>query len=316
VDDVSASFSNLGVSSAIENIQAIPQEFAPPSTSLGQEQHPSTATFLSLPWLPKWHIYAHLHSRDCIALSSTCREMYSFNTLTYRHLQFLPPNSLFSLARTVHRLAEVLACSPHYAQAVRTLHIVGWNAADIPDGCSHEMVYTCLDEGVTAILENASHIYWLTLDFELTKAIHYFPKTFATLVRVRTIRTLRLATFLALTHIAENNPLPERNPDEASPAYEQVSLRVCNGGWLPVMMRDPRNLRWFGFTVLVEPQIPGDTNWAMTLHRVTEAATELETLVLENGEGFDAVALGLMLHSGFVRASTALPPFWQLMMMM
>jgi hypothetical protein len=216
-------------------------------------------------------------------------------------MQFLPPNSLYSIARSVHRLAEVLVCSPLYAQAVRTLRIVGWDATNIPEGCSHEMVYKCLDEGVAAILENAPHIHWLTLNFELTKAIHYFPKTFATLARVRTIRTLRLATFLALTHTAENNPLPEYNPDEAPPAYEQVSLRVCNGGWLPVMMRDPRNLRWFGFTVLVEPQIPGDTNWAMALHRVTEAATELETLVLENGEGFDAVSLGLMLQSGFVR---------------
>lgn len=314
MDDVSASFSNLGVTTTIENSQLIPQELALPSTSLGQERQP--ATFRSLPELPKWHIYMYLHSRDCIALSSTCREMYGFNTLTYRHLQFLPPNSLFSIARSVHRLAEVLACSPHYAQAVRTLRIVGWNATDIPEGCSHEMVYKCLDEGVTAILENATHIHWLTLDFELTKAIHYFPKTFATLTRVRTIRTLRLATFLALTHMAENNPMPEYNPGEAPPAYEQVSLRVCNGGWLPVMMRDPRNLRWFGFTVLVEPQIPGDTNWALTLQRITEAATELETLVLENGEGFDAVALGLMLRSGFVRVSAAVPPFWRLMVML
>jgi hypothetical protein len=39
----------------------------------------------------------------------------------------------------------------------------------------------------------------------------------------------------------------------------------------------------------------------LTLQRATEAATELETLVLENGEDFDANALGQMLQSGFVR---------------
>jgi hypothetical protein len=292
VDDVSASFSNLGV--------------------IATNEH-TTTTFLSLPWLVKWHIYTYLHSKDCIALSSTCREMYSFNTFAYTHVQFLPPNSLFPLARSVHRLAEVLACSPHYREAVRTVRIIGWNANDVPDGCSLEMVYKSLDGGIMTILENAPHLYLLILDLNLTKAAHYFPQTFAALSRVRTIHDLQLAPFLAPTYVAENNPLLERNPDEAPPAYERVSLRVCSGGWLPVFMKDPRNLRWFGFTMLDKAWNPGDTNWTMTLHRVTEAATELEALVLENEAHFDAEALGQMLQFGFVRVSVVVPPLWQLM---
>jgi hypothetical protein len=50
---------------------------------------------------------------------------------------------------------------------------------------------------------------------------------------------------------------------------------------------------------------PGDTNWAIALHRVAEAATELETLVLNNGKHFDADALGQMLQSAFVRLPAA-----------
>jgi hypothetical protein len=239
--------------------------------------------------------------------------MYSFNTFAYTHLQFLPPNGLFSLARSVHILAEVLARSPRYKEAVRTVRIVGWNANDVPPGYTHEMLYNCLDEGIMTTLENAPHIYLFTLDLNLTRAIHYFPQTFAALSRVRTIHDLRLATFLAPTYTDGNNPLLERIPDEAPPAYERVSLKVCSGGWLLVVMRDPRNLRWFEFTMLDKAWNPGDTNWAMTLHRVTEAATELETLVLENGEHFDAEALGQMLQIGFVRVSVAVPQFWQLM---
>jgi hypothetical protein len=73
-------------------------------------------------------------------------------------------------------------------------------------------------------------------------------------------------------------------------------------------MHDPRNLRWFGFSVLDKAWKPGDTNWAMTLRRVAEAATELETLVL-NGKHFDADALGQILQLGFVRVSVTVPSF-------
>jgi hypothetical protein len=186
---------------------------------------------------------------------------------------------------------------------------VGWNTADIPEGFGQEEVYKALDEGVTALLGNAPHIYSFTLDLNPTRAINYFPKTFAKLVLVRTIHDLRLATFLAPTYTAESNPLLERILNEAPPAYERMCLSVCSGEWLPVMMHDPRNLRWFGFSVLDKAWKPGDTNWAMTLHRVAEAATELETLVLNNGKHFDADALGQMLQFGFVRVSATVPSF-------
>jgi hypothetical protein len=289
VDDVSEGISNLGITTATQNSQPIP---------LTVEAHPptspaTTTTFLSLPWLVKWHIYTHLHSKDCIALSSTCRQMYDLNTFAYTHLQFLPPNSLFSLARSVHRLAAVLACSPHYARAVRTLWIVGWNSISVPDGHDSRPVYDALDESIAAILKNASHIYSLTLDFNLTKRMHCFSQTFATLTRVRTIRNLRLATFLIPTSMAENSSPQERTPDQAPPAYERASLRVYSGGRLPVMIQDLRDLRWFGYAEL------GDS-WD-TLQCVAEAGTELETLVLGNGLHFDANMLGQMLQSGFVR---------------
>ena len=284
MDDVSANFSNLSV---------------------------TTNTFLSLPWLVKWHIYMNLYSRDCIALSSTCRQMYDFNTFAYTHLLFLPPNSLFSLARSIQRLSEVLARSPRYAEAVRTLRIVGWSAIDIPGSLDPHIVYRSLDEGVSSILEKAPHIFLLTLDLDLTRAVHQFPQTFAALTRVRTMRHLRLATFLTPTY---HNPLLERIPIETPPAYERVSLRVCSGGWLPIVMQDPRKLRWFGLTMLNEARSPGDTNWAVTLHRVAEAATELETLVLENGEHFDADSLGQMLQFGFVRVFLAIPSAFRWLM--
>jgi hypothetical protein len=295
-----------------ENSQPIPQglllaDTLPPK-SPERKRHVSPITFLSLPWLVKWHVYTHLPSRDCIALSRTCRQMYTFNTFAYTHLQFLPPNNLFSLARSVCWLSEVLARSPRYAEAVRTIRIVGWNTVDIPEGFGHEEVYNALDEGVTALLGNAPHVYSFTLDLNPTRAINYFPKTFAKLIWVRTIHDLRLATFLAPTYTAESNPLLERIPNEAPPAYERVCLSVCSGEWLPVVMHDPRNLRWFGFSVLDKAWKPGDTNWAMTLRRVAEAATELETLVL-NGKHFDADALGQMLQFGFVRVSVTVPSF-------
>jgi len=235
--------------------------------------------------------------------------MYDFNAFAYTHLQFLPPNSLFSLARSVCQLADVLACSPQYAEAVRTIRIVGWNTVDIPEGCDHEAVYKALDEGVTTLLKHASHVYSLALDLNPTKAINYFPKTFTKLIRVRTIRNLRLATFLVPTYTAETSPLRERVPNEAPPAYERVCLDVGSGEWLPLVMHDPRNLRWFGFSVLDKAWKPGDTNWAMTLRRMAETAAELETLVLNNGRHFDADVLGQILQFGFVRASVEIPPF-------
>jgi hypothetical protein len=235
--------------------------------------------------------------------------MYGFNAFAYTHLQFLPPNSLFSLARSVYQLAEVLAGSPQYAEAVRTIRIVGWDTVDIPEGYDHETVYKALDEGVTALLKHAPHVYSLTLDLNPTKAINYFPRTFTTLIRVRTIRDLRLATFLVPTYTVETSPLRERIPDEAPPAYERVCLDVGSGEWLPLVMHDPRNLRWFGFSVLDKAWKPGDTNWALTLRRMAETAVELETLVLNNGRHFDADVLGQILQFGFVRASVEIPPF-------
>jgi hypothetical protein len=303
VDDVSERIFSLSITTATENSQSIPL-----ATSLGENQHPATTTFLSLPWLVKWHIYAHLLSKDSIALSSTCREMYhDFSTFAYMHLQFLPPNSLFSLARSVHRLAEVLARSPRYRQAVRTLCIVGWDDLNAPDGYSFGMLYNALDEGVATILENAPCIYSLTLDFDLTKIVHCFSRIFVALSRARTVRHLRLATFLVPMCTAEDESLQalERVPrDRAPPAYERVSLKVGSAARLPVIMQDPRSLRWFGFAVLDKGGNRGNNSWALTLQRVAEAATELETLVLENGEigeHFDAGALGRMLQSGFVR---------------
>ena len=275
--------------------------------SPGENQHSATTTFLSLPWLLKWHIYTHLRSKDSIALSSTCSQMYDLNMFSYTHLQFLPPNSLFFLARSVHRLAEVLACSPHYALAVRTLRIVGWNVTNVREGYDIGMVYKALDEGVSIILQNAPQIHSLTLDFSLTKTIHRFSQTSATLARVRTIRNLRLAMFLV--PMAENDSLQERTPDQAPPAYERVSLRVGSGARMPAIMQDPRNLRWFKFMV-VGTWSPGDKGWDMTLQRVAEAATELETLVLGAEQDFEANTLGQLLQSGFVRVSEVVSPLW------
>jgi hypothetical protein len=230
--------------------------------------------------------------------------MYNFNTFAYTHLQFLPPNSLFSLARSIHRLSEVLACSPHYAKAVRTVRIVGWNTVDIPEGYAHQAVYRALDDGIAALLEKSPHIYSFALDLDQTKEINYFPRTFTTLIQARSIRDLRLATFLVPSYAAEDKSLLASVPDKAPPAYQRVCLNVCSGEWLPLLMHDPRNLRWFALCVLNPDRAlkPGDTNWALTLRRVAETATELETLVLNGGWHFDAGALGQMLQFGFVRA--------------
>jgi hypothetical protein len=237
--------------------------------------------------------------------------MYDFNTFAYRYLQFLPPNSLFSLACSIHKLAEVLARSPHYARAVRMLCIIGWTGINIPDGYDLRMVYRALDKGVMTILMNAPHISTLTLDFSLTRAIHLFSQTLATLTRVRTVRNLCLAMFVVPMCMAENDTLQERTPDQAPPAYEQVSLAVCRGARLPAIMQDPRKLRRFAFAVLgIGNQ--GDKNWDMTVQRVAEVATELELLVLENRENFEANTLGQIFQSGFVRVFEAVSPFWWL----
>jgi hypothetical protein len=315
VDDVSAGLSSLGITTTNENSQPVPVTHAPPPESSGHERPDSTTTFLDLPWLVKWHIYTHLPSRDCVVLSRTCRHMYSFNTLAYTHLQFLPPNSLFALAQSIYQLATVLACSPHYAAAVRTACIVGWNTTGIPEGCGHEAVHNALDTGMRVLLENAPHLYSFTLDLNRTGAVHYFPQTFTRLTRVRTIRDLRLATFLVPTYIPMGNDPPlEHLLGEVAPALERVWLSVCSGGWLPLVMRDPRHLRWFGLTVLDKTWRPADADFAATLHRVAEAATELETLVLNKGRHFDAAALGQILQFGFVRLSISASPLRWLMM--
>jgi hypothetical protein len=307
VDDVLASFSNLNIRIIKDYEQLVSQEVLVAdelSKPLGRKRH---FPFLSLPWLARWRVYMHLPSRDCITLSRTCRHMYKFNTFAYTHLTFLPPNNLFSLTRSVCQLAGVLACSPHYAEAVRTIRIVGCNPADVPDGWDHEAVYTALDEGVMALLEHGRHAHSLTLDLNLTRMINYFPKTFTKLLAMHTIRDLRLATFKPPSHVPEGIPLPEIVPGEGPPAYERVSLSVCSGSWLPMIVRDPRNLRWFELSMWDKDWQPGDAVWATTLHRIAEAATELETLLLNAGKHFYADVLGRILQSGFVRGLVAFP---------
>ncbi len=239
--------------------------------------------------------------------------MYRFNTFAYTHLQLLPPNSLFSLAHSVCQLGTALARSPHYAGAVRTIRIVGWTTPDVPKGWDREGVYKALDEGIAGLLEYGRHVYSLTLDLNMTKTLNYFPKTMSALAQVRTIRDLRLTPFFPPTCAAGSNPFLDGVSGEEPPAYEQVSLNVYSGGWLPIMMRDPRRLRWFGLSIADKDWQPGDANWAMTLRRLAEAAAELETLVLSGGQHFDADILGQTLRIGFVRGSPGNPSIWWLM---
>ncbi|KAI0299033.1 hypothetical protein B0F90DRAFT_1668851 [Multifurca ochricompacta] len=301
IDDVSTSFSSLNITTTTTNeySRLAAREVQVADTLQKQPGSERHFPFLPLPWLAKWRIYTHLPTKDCIALSSTCRQMYKFNTFAYTHLQFTPPNTLFSLARSISLLGEVLACSPHYVEAVRTIRIVGWNTMNIPEGWDHDVVYNALDEGIMCLLEYGRHVYSLTLDLSLTKSINYLPKTFTALTRVRTIRDVRLATFLPPTYAPESNPPLSSDPDEEPPAYERVSLSVCSGGWLPIMMRDPRKLRWFGFSIWDKGWHSGDVTWAMTLGRIAEVAAELETLVLSGGKHFDPNILGEVLQFGF-----------------
>ena len=253
----------------------------------------------------------YLQSKDCIALSSTCRQMYRYNTFAYTHLHFLPPNGLFSLARSICELSAVLARSPQYADAVRTIRIVGWTTPDVPEGWDRKAVYNAVDEGIAGLLEHGRRVHSLTLDLDLTKTLNYFPKTLTALAQVRTIRDLRLTPFFPPSYAPEGSnsstappPPLDGGAQEPPPAYERVSLNVCSGGWLPIVMRDPRKLRWVGLSMGDEdwPGQPGDANWAMTLRRVAEAATDLETLVLgAGGQQFDADILGQTLRTGFVR---------------
>ena len=312
IDGISAGFSNLNIAFT-ENDGLTAQE-----TTIAHSFSKSNGVqrpfhFLSLPWPAKRRVYMHLQSRDCIALSSTCRQMYRFNTFAYTHIQFLPPNSLFSLACSVCHLGAVLAHSPHYADAVRTIRIVGWTTPDVPEGLDREAVYKALDKGIVCLLEYGRRVYSLTLDLNLTNTLNYFPKTLSALAQNRTIRNLCLTPFYPPTYAAESSPPLDGVPGEEPPAYEHVSLSVCSGGWLPIMMRDPRKLRWFGLFIADIDWHPGDANWAMTLRRVAEAATELETLVLSGGQHFDADILGQTLRIGFVRGVCCKPSIWWLM---
>jgi hypothetical protein len=303
IDYISASFSNLGITTFIAENKGLTAQEAPIVHTFSKSngvQRPFP--FLDLPWPAKQRVYTHLRSKDCIALSSTCHQMYKLNTFSYTHLQFLPPNSLFSLAHSVCQLGAVLACSPRYAEAVRSIRIVGWTTSDVPEGLDREAVYDALDKGIASLLEHARHIYSLTLDLNLTKTFNYFPKTLTALVHVRTIRDLCLTPFYPPTYTAESSS-PALNVGEYPPAYEQVFLNVCSSGWLPIMMRDPRKLRWFALSMADKDRQTGDANWALTLQRVAEAATELETLVLSGGQHFDADILGQTLRIGFVRGS-------------
>ena len=299
-DVVSAGFSNLSIAFVIDN-----KGLAPPQAPIAHAQSDAIQRpfpFLFLPLPVQQRVYMHLRSRDCIALSSTCHQMYQLNTLAYTHLEFLPTNSLFSLAQTIYQLGTVLACSPHYAGAVRTIRIVGWTSPDVPAGWDGAVVHDALDKGIVCLLEHAAHVCSLTIDLNLTKTINCLPKTFSALAtHARTsIRQLSLTQFAPPTYTAaESSPPLLDDP----PAYEQVSLNVCSGAWLPIMMRDPRKLRWFALSMADSKDWqPGDTIWAMTLHRIAESATELETLVLSGGaQNFDADILGQTLRIGFVR---------------
>ena len=302
MDDISARFSNLAFASKNNALTAQQATFIHTFTKSDAVRRPFP--FLSLSWPVKQRVYMHLHSRDCIALSSTCREMYRFNACAYTHLQFLPPNSLFSLAHTICQLGAVLAGSPHYADAVRTIRIVGWTTTpDVPEGWDREAVYNALDQGIVGLLQQGPRVYSLTLDLDLTKTLNYLPKTLTALAQVRTIRNLCLTSFLPPTYTTESSPSLDGVPGEEPPAYEHMFLKVCGGGWLPIMMRDPRKLRWFGLSIEGIDLQPGDANWTMTLRRVAEAATQLETLVLSGGQHFDADILGQTLRIGLVRGS-------------
>ncbi|KAF8269618.1 hypothetical protein EI94DRAFT_934195 [Lactarius quietus] len=298
IDHISTSFSNLGIAFVPENNGLTAHEAPIPHTFSKLNGAPQLFPFLSLPWQVKQRVYTHLQWRDCVALSITCRQMYRFNMLTYTHLQFLPPNTLYSLAHTICQLHALLACSPHYAEAVRSIRIVGWTTPDVPEGLDREAVYNALDEGIADLLKCGRNVYSLTLDLNLTKTFNHFPKTLSALAHVRTIRELSLTPFFPPTNMAESNP-PLDN--EEPPAYEQVFLNLCSGGWLPIMMRDPRKLRWFALSMADEGWQPGDVNWATTLRRVAEASTNLETLVLSGGKHFDADILGETLRIGFTQ---------------
>lgn len=304
MDNVLPDFSHLNIHVTNENNRLISQEALVVdvhSKTFGHERH---FPFLSLPWLAKWHVYTYLSSRDCLALSRTCRHMYKFNTFAYTHLQFLPPNTLFSLTHSICQLTKVLACSPHYADAMRTMRIVGYSPSDVPDGCDHEVFYKTLDQGIMALLEHGQHIYSLTLDLNLTGAINYFPKTFTKLLQMRTIRYLHLATFMPPSYSPENiPPLEIQEP----PAYERLCLSVCSGSWVPMAVRNPRKLRWFALSMFDKDWEAGNEVWARTLHQVAEAATELETLVLNGRNYLFADVLGQMLQSGFVSGFITLP---------
>lgn len=299
IDCISASFSNLGITFIAENkgltAREAPIAHARAFSKSNETQPPFP--FLALPWPAKQRVYTHLPSKDCIALFSTCHQMYKLNTFAYTHLQLLPPNSLFSLALSVCKLGAVLACSPHYAEAVRSIRIVGWTTSNVPSGLDRE-AYDALDKGIASLLEHGRHVYSLTLDLNLTKTFNYFPKTLTALAHVRTIRNLCLTPFYPPTYTAESSP-PPLDVSEGPPAYEQVFLNVCSSGWLPIMMRDPRKLRWFALSMADKDWQPGDTNWAMTLRRIAEAATQLESLVLSGSQHFDTDILGQTLRVGF-----------------
>ena len=307
MDHISASFSNLDIAFAAENNTLTAQETT--YTHAFTESDGVQPPFLSLPWPAMSHVYTLLQSKDCIALSSTCRQLYKFNRFAYTHIQLLPPNSLFSLTQSVYQLHAVLASSPQYAEAVRTIMIIGWTTPDVPEYCDRETVYGALDNGIVCLLDHGRHVYSLTLDFNMTKMCNWFPKTLTALANKRTIRDLRLTPFCPPLYATESGPSLDIVPVEEPPAYERVSLNVCSPRWLPIMMRDPRKLRWFGLSVADSTdRHTGDESWALTLRRVAEVATELETLVLSGGQHFNAETLGQTLRSGFVRGSTKILP--------
>ena len=298
-----ASIVSASIAFVVEN-----RELTPPAAPIVHAQSDAIRRpfpFLALPLRAQQRVYTHLRSRDCIALSSTCHKMYQLNMLAYTHLEFLPPNNLFSLAQTICQLGALLACSLHYAGAVRTIRIVGWTTPGVPAGWDRAAVHDALDKGIVCLLEHAPHVYSLTIDLSLTETINCLPKTLSALAgNVRTIRQLSLTQFAPPTYAAE---AAESSPSlpvlDDPPAYEHVSLNVCSGAWLPIMMRDPRKLRWFALSMADSKDWqPGDANWAMTLRRIAEAATGLETLVLSGGaRHFDADILGQTLRIGFVR---------------
>lgn len=273
VDDVSERISNLGITTATENSQPIPRDLlaleAHPPTLLGENQHSATTTttFLSLPFLVKWHIYTHLHSKDCIALSAVHPSKQS--------------------------LLRCALCPPT-RRGARVLTSLRAGGAHVPYRrleCNQRPRRLRLQNGVRISGRGRS-------DYTKERTTHLLAHLGSQFDQ----RGPLLLTNLGNTHTSAHRPQP--TPRSVFGPNVQCRERLPAGTHsrrsTACVRAGKRKLRWFAFTILGNRN-RGDRNWDMTLQRVTEAATELETLVLESGEHFDANSLGQMLQSGFER---------------